>query len=123
MNIQRVSTALAIFFAASATAQAAPTDASKSAADACETAVAETVRAARGRDAQEVQFIGAKRALSPTPGDETGVKGEGRYRGKAGTSMPFSYSCAFNAKTGGTTGVMFSDKGGPSQFGMSPSSA
>ena len=113
MNIQCVSAAVTILFGAVGLAQAAPTDAGKSAGDACETAVAETVRAARGRDAQEVQFIGAKRALSPTPGDETGVKGEGRYRGKAGSSIPFSYSCAFNASTGGTTGVMFSDKGGP----------
>jgi hypothetical protein len=111
MNIQIHSAAAALMFCAACTVQAAPTDASKSAADACETAVAETVRAARGRDAQEVQFIGAKRALSPTPGDETGVKGEGRYRGKSGGSMPFTYSCAFNASTGGTTGVMFSDKG------------
>lgn len=79
----------------------------------CETAVAETVRRMRGRDAQEVQFVGAKRALTPVSDDETGVKGEGRYRSTAGRTMPFTYSCYYNMKTGATSGVVFRDAGGP----------
>jgi hypothetical protein len=85
-------------------------DAAK-AGEQCESAVAELVRRMRGRDAQEVQFVGAKRALSPGTDDETGVKGEGRYRG-AGRVMPFSYSCTFNTSTGLTSGVVFRETGG-----------
>jgi hypothetical protein len=81
------------------------------AAEACEAAVAETIRRMRGPDAKEVQFLGAKRALSTTQDDETGVKGEGRYRGPSGSAMPFTYSCAYNAKTGATSGAMFRDTG------------
>jgi hypothetical protein len=86
-------------------------DAGKTAGDACENAVAETVRRMRGKDAHEVQFIGAKRALTPAPGDELGVKGEGRYRSASGVSVPFTYSCAYNAKTGGTSGALFRETG------------
>ncbi len=77
----------------------------------CETAVAETITRMRGRDAQEVQFVGGKRALTPTSDDETGVKGEGRYRGPAGRTTPFTYSCYFNIKSGATSGVVFRDAG------------
>ena len=95
---------------------AAAADTSKSdsarAGDRCEEAVAETVRRMRGREAQEVEFIGAKRAIAPAAdADETGVKGEGRYR-SAGGATSFTYSCAFNAKTGATSGVMFRETGG-----------
>ena len=90
---------------------AAPPEPSK-AGDRCEAAVAETVRRMRGRDAQEVEFIGAKRVLAPTGEDEeTGVKGEGRYHGHGSAAMGFSYSCAFNAKTGTTSGVVFRETG------------
>jgi len=81
------------------------------AGDRCEAAVADTVRRVRGPQAKEVQFIGAKRALSPNGEDEMGVKGEGRYWSSAGGSVPFAYTCAFNAKTGGTSGVMFRETG------------
>jgi hypothetical protein len=108
--LHRAGVALLLSCAAAAATAAPPPI--KSAGDACESAVAETVRRMRGRDAQEVQFIGAKRALSPAPdGDETGVKGEGRYRGVAGRPVPFSYSCAFNTKTGATNGVVFKETG------------
>jgi len=89
---------------------AAQPDAAK-AGEQCETAVAETITRMRGREAKEVQFIGAKRALTPTSDEETGVKGEGRYRGAAGRSTPFTYSCYFNVKTGATSGVVFRDAG------------
>lgn len=82
----------------------------KSAASACEDAVAETVRRMRGRAVQEVQFIGEKRALSAMSDDETGVKGAGRWRGAGGT-VPFTYTCAYNTKTGETSGAMFRETG------------
>jgi hypothetical protein len=88
-----------------------PADAGRKAGDACENAVAETVRRMRGKEAHEVQFIGTKRSLAPTPGDEIGVKGEGRYRSAAGASVPFGYSCAYNAKTGATSGALFRETG------------
>ncbi|MCW7537033.1 hypothetical protein OOT46_04100 [Aquabacterium sp. A7-Y] len=96
-------------------ARAAPSPAAKQAAqaqagDRCEAAVAETVRAMRGREAEDVQFIGSKRALSPMSDDETGVKGEGRYQG-AGGAVPFTYSCAYNASTSATSGVVFRETG------------
>lgn len=83
------------------------------AAERCESAVAETVRRMRGNRAQEVQFVGVKRALAPNGEDEIGVKGEGRYAGSAGGATSFAYSCAFNPKTGGTSGVVFRDTGAP----------
>ncbi len=110
MNTPLHCAGLALLLCATGVAVAAPPDTAKAAGDACETAVADTVRRMRGRDAQEVQFIGAKRAISPTPGDETGVKGEGRYRGPAG-AVSFTYSCAFNAETGATGGVVFREIG------------
>jgi hypothetical protein len=92
-----------------AAAQPAPNQAS----DRCEAAVAETIGTMRGRAAHEIQFIGAKRTLSPAVGDEEiGVKGEGRYATADGASVPFSYSCAFNAKTGEASGAMFRELGG-----------
>jgi len=98
-----------------AASAAAPSADSDKAGDRCEAAVAETVKRMRGHDAQHVQFVGAKRALSPAADDdETGVKGEGRYRGSSGNSTPFTYSCAFNARTGATSGVLFRETaGGP----------
>jgi hypothetical protein len=109
-RLQFAGLALMMIGASSAIA-ATPPDTAK-AGDRCEEAVAETVRRMRGRDAQEVQFIGAKRVLAPTGQDEeTGVKGEGRYRGPGGGTMSFTYSCAFSAKTGTTNGVVFRETG------------
>lgn len=96
-----------------AAAGAALPDTAPKAGERCEAAVAETIRRMRGRDAQEVEFVGAKRALTPAldDEDETAVKGEGRYRAAAGGTVSFSYSCAFNARTGATSGVVFRDTG------------
>ena len=80
------------------------------AGDTCEAAVAKAVRDARGRAALEIRFTGGKRALSTTPGEATGVRGEGRYGGAAGASVPFTYTCAYSPGSGATDGVMFSDK-------------
>jgi hypothetical protein len=89
----------------------APPDAVE-AAGRCEAAVAETVKQTRGTQAQEVQFIGAKRALSAMPDDETGVKGEGRYRRPGGGFVAFTYSCTVGVASGATKGVIFREIGG-----------
>lgn len=88
-----------------------PPAAAKSPADACESAVAEMIRGMRGPLAQEIQFVVAKRVLLPTAGDETGVTGEGRYQARTGSAMPFTYSCAFNPKTGTASGAVFRETG------------
>lgn len=79
------------------------------AAQTCESAVADTVRNMRGREAQDVQFVGSRRAIAPTADAKIGVKGEGLYRGTSSRGVPFTYSCAFDADTGATSGVLFRD--------------
>jgi hypothetical protein len=96
---------LALLGAGAAQAQA---EAAK-AADDCEAAVSDAVKRMRGREAQDVQFIKSKRTLTPSTDDETSLKGEGRYRGASGRTMPFSYGCAINTKSGATSGVVFRD--------------
>jgi hypothetical protein len=105
-----LSLGLLVLGGTAAFAASAQTDAAK-AGEQCETSVAETITRMRGREAQEVQFLGTKRALTPVSDDETGVKGEGRYRSKSGSTMPFTYSCYYNLKTGATSGVVFRDAG------------
>lgn len=90
-----------------ASAAEAPSPDHGKAAVRCEDAVQQTIERVRGKDAHEVQFVGAKRAIT-TDGDDIGVKGEGRYRRAAGP-VAFTYSCAFNVKSGGTSGVVFRD--------------
>ena len=105
--VRLVGTVLALWAAStSAYAQAAP-PVPAHAADRCEAAVAETVRRMRGAGAQEIQFIGDKRVVLPAKGDDTDVKGEGRYGSKSGGATGFAYSCVFNAKSGATSGVLF----------------
>jgi hypothetical protein len=91
---------------------AAQSDVDKVAVEVCEKEVTESVQQMRGRQAQEVQFVGSKRAVAPGSGEEIGIKGEGRYRGASGTFTAFTYSCAYSPETRATTGVLFSDKGG-----------
>jgi hypothetical protein len=86
----------------------AQSDATKAAED-CEAAVSDAVKRMRGREATDVQFIKARRTVTPSTDDETSLKGEGRYRGAGGRTMPFSYGCAINTKTGATSGVVFRD--------------
>jgi hypothetical protein len=83
------------------------------AAEDCEAAVAEAVKRMRGREAQDVQFVKTKRVFTASGDEETSLKGEGRYRGASGRSMPFSYGCALNTKTGATSGVVFRELGAP----------
>jgi hypothetical protein len=84
----------------------AQAEANKAAED-CEAAVTESVQRMRGKNAQDVQYIKAKRMVTPSAEDETSLKGEGRYRGPGGRIVPFTYSCAINTKTGATSGVVF----------------
>ena len=90
-----------------AAAERGPAD---SAGDACEAAVARAVRDARGPAAREIRFIGDQRAVTASPGESIGVKGEGRYAGPSGGAVPFTYTCAFDPASRATHGVLFSDK-------------
>ena len=101
---------LAASLAPATVAQTAERGRGAAAGDACETAVAQAVREARGRAAREVRFIGSPRALAAAPAESIGVKGEGRYAGASGASVPFTYTCAYSPSSGATDGVMFSDK-------------
>jgi hypothetical protein len=96
--------------AASAPEVTRPVDPAK-AAERCEDAVADTVRTIRGKEAREIEFVGGKRTLQPGEGDEMAVKGAGRYRASAGSTVPFSYTCTYNATTGATSGAMFRETG------------
>jgi hypothetical protein len=88
---------------------AAPPSGPEGAGERCEAAVAETVKHIRGDDARSVQFTAARRSVAPPVADETDVKGEGTYRGASGRTRDFAYSCAYNVKTGNTSGVVFRD--------------
>jgi hypothetical protein len=88
-------------------AGAAEPPAPPKAADRCEAAVSDTITLMRGKQVREIQFAAAKRSLTATGDMEFSVKGEGRYSNGAGGAVPFSYSCAYNAKSGETSGAMF----------------
>src|ERR1700752_4708452 len=77
------------------------------AADDCEAAVTESVKRMRGKDEPDGEYLKGKRAITPSTDDETSLKGEGRYKGPGGRIVPFTYGCAINTKTGGTSGVVF----------------
>lgn len=81
------------------------------AAERCEKAVTETVFRIRGKAAEDVQYLEARRIVLPGGGADTAVKGEGRYR-LHGRTVSFSYSCAYDADTGNTSGIVLRDPGG-----------
>ncbi len=93
-----------------AAALAAPPDAAR-ATERCEQEVSENLRRLRGRDAKEVQFLAARRVVTPGSDDETGIRGEGRYRGANGAGVSFSYGCAYDAKSDSTSGVVLRESG------------
>ncbi|MBK9135541.1 MAG: hypothetical protein IPM15_14650 [Betaproteobacteria bacterium] len=78
------------------------------AAERCEAEVERTLRRIRGNAVQEVQFVAGRRVLTPAGDDETSVRGAGRYR-MGGGAVPFTYSCAYNARTDSTSGAVFRD--------------
>jgi len=92
-----------------ARAASAPDDAKP--AERCETAVADTIREMRGKEARDIEFIAAQRSLLPATGDETTVKGAGRYRTAATGVHGFTYRCAYNAESNETSGVVFRETG------------
>ncbi len=110
-------TSLVLVAAALAQApQEAPKGDSARALERCEASVVETLRKLRGKQAQEVQFAPAQRAVVAGDDADISVKGAGRYRGGAGAAgsgpgAPFSFSCSFNAKTGIASGVMLREAG------------
>ncbi|MFT3956443.1 MAG: hypothetical protein QM722_19285 [Piscinibacter sp.] len=79
----------------------------------CEKEVADTIRRLRGKDVRDVQFVAARRVLLPGGDDETGVRGEGRYRAGNGANVSFSYGCAYQAASDETSGVVFREIGAP----------
>jgi hypothetical protein len=81
------------------------------AGDRCESAVAETVKRVRGKPVVDVAFVAGQRRAVPAVGsdEEIGVNGEGRYRLASGASVGFTYTCAFNPKSGATSGVLFKE--------------
>ena len=101
----------AALLACGAAQAATPADAGK-AADSCEAAVSDTIKEMRGREAAEVLFQKDKRTLLPGTGEETDIKGAGRYRSAVGATTPFTYGCVYNAKTGATSGIVFRDAAG-----------
>lgn len=86
----------------------------------CEQEVAETVRRLRGRDARDVQFVSARRVLTPQGENETSMRGEGRYRTAGGASVTFTYGCAYNAASDETSGVVLQETGRPSAQANKP---
>lgn len=101
---------LACLLPASAPALAAP-DVAR-ATERCEKEVSETIRRMRGRDAKDVQFVAARRVLTPQSDDETAIRGEGRYHAPGGASVAFTYGCAYSAASDSTSGVVFRETGG-----------
>ena len=106
MAARKLSPVLLVVWLSAAGVAQAQAEAGK-AADDCEAAVTEAVKRMRGKDAQDVQYLKARRALTPSAEDETSLKGEGRYRGPGGRTVAFTYGCAINTKTGATSGVVF----------------
>ena len=96
-----------VFALCAVNAGAAEPAAPPKAAERCEAAVSDTITLMRGKQVREIQFTAAKRSLTPTGETEFSVKGEGRYTGASGNAVPFSYSCAYDAKNGATSGAMF----------------
>ena len=80
-------------------------------AERCETAVADTIREMRGKEARDIEFIAAQRSLLPATGDETTVKGAGRYKTPTTGVHSFTYRCAYNAESNDTSGVVFRETG------------
>ncbi|KQW13842.1 MULTISPECIES: hypothetical protein [unclassified Rhizobacter] len=89
----------------------APAAAEAKPAERCEAAVADTIREMRGKEARDIEFIAAQRSLLPATGDETTVKGAGRYKTAATGVHGFTYRCAYNAESNETSGVVFRETG------------
>ena len=98
-----ISLALAPCAGASAAEPAAPPKEGKR----CEDAVGETSQTTSGKIATKTSVTEPKRSITATGEDELSVKGEGRYLGANGNVVPFGYSCAYNSRSGETSGAAF----------------
>ena len=85
-----------------AASTAPPTPTSGFTTASCHEAVTLAVQKARGRLAQQLNF----------DAEGTRVTGQGRYQGTGGTRT-FTYQCLVEPKTGGISGVVFSETGDP----------
>lgn len=84
----------------------------RSAAEACEAAVTDTVLELRGRAAvKDVQFNAARRVSTLESSGATSLQGDGRYQLQRGGARPFRYSCAYHPGTDTTSGVVFRETG------------
>ena len=113
---------LLVVASCAAGARAAEPAAPPKAAERCEAAVADTITLMRGKQVREIQFVAARRALTPSGETEFSVKGEGRYTAASGSAVPFSYSCAYDAKNGQTSGAMFRELHAASNARPAPAS-
>ena len=78
--------------------------------DACQGEVARAIRSQRGlADGKAVQFTSVQHVAPRSRQEAAGVKGAGQYRSTQGRSTPFTYGCAFSARSGVVTGVLFRD--------------
>lgn len=71
----------------------------------CEQAVAASLERLRGVPAAAVAFAEGGRTFEVS-GDDTAVRGAGRYRRTDGAAVPFSYGCTFNSRSGAASGVL-----------------
>lgn len=76
---------------------------------ACQGEVARSLRNVRELDANSIRFLSAESASPRHAQDASKVTGQGQYRRARGALVDFTYSCAFNGRTGALAGVMFRD--------------
>jgi hypothetical protein len=78
--------------------------------DACQGEVARAIRNQRGlADGKALHFTSVQHVAPRSRQEAAGVKGAGQYRNAQGRSTPFTYGCAFSARSGAVTGVLFRD--------------
>lgn len=77
-----------------------------SAFDRCEEAVARSLREMRGAAVQDLRFEPAGRAQD-SQGTQVAIRGTGHYLRGGHAPVSVRYSCAYDADTGRTSGVLF----------------
>src|SRR5690242_6085240 len=74
--------------------------------DRCEDAVAQSIRQMRGAAVEGLRFEPGSRS-EDAQGTQVAIRGAGRYLRGGHTPVAFRYSCAYDAETGKTSGVLF----------------
>lgn len=77
----------------------------------CEEAVAKAIRDMRGASVQALRFDAARHAQED-PGSHLAIQGTGHYLRDGRTPVAIRYSCAYDAATGTTSGVLFHESDG-----------